>query len=114
MAGESLRKKYQEFLLHQVFGDMIGSLYPERSENRENVQEAAADGSTHNEQRKLEEAGDNHGRSGWTEEATEDGDWIVYRRGNGDRECKKEEEASFNVEQLYYESLNLIPGKVPH
>ncbi|VDN23030.1 unnamed protein product [Cylicostephanus goldi] len=147
MAGESLRKKYQEFLLHQVFGDMIGSLYPEhhenrrnvqeavdsenmgnvqeatgdfispnifiyekrgrfnfqflpvllvashaktigslypeRNENRGNVQEAAVDSENMgNVQEATAEGGENHGRTGWTEEATEDGDWIVYHRGN--------------------------------
>ncbi|VDM75512.1 unnamed protein product [Strongylus vulgaris] len=55
-------------------------------------------------------AEEKHGLVGWTEEDVEDGRWVVYNKG---KEVDKEK-VKHSREHSYYETLNLIPGKVPH
>ncbi|KAL6724702.1 hypothetical protein Aduo_019566 [Ancylostoma duodenale] len=117
MAGESLKKKFQDFLVEQVFGKAAKYLMPEQRAAQENEDKVK------DEAKILSK----DSCPGVTEMEAEDGTWVVYSKtalGGGDvkndgneaaGERSTEEAANHcEDERSYYRSLKLTPGKVPH
>ncbi|RCN40255.1 hypothetical protein ANCCAN_13786 [Ancylostoma caninum] len=117
MAGESLKKKFGDFLVEQVFGKAVKYIVPEQRAAREN-EDAVRD------EAKILAKGSIHGV---TEVEAEDGTWIMYSKtssgdgdvkndGNEEADERSTEEATIQCEdeRSYYRFLKLIPGKVPH
>ncbi|EYB99470.1 hypothetical protein Y032_0122g1064 [Ancylostoma ceylanicum] len=133
MAGESLKKKFQDFLVEQVFGKGAKYVVPDECATQKN--EDKIRGNTFFVSLKVSirtisgeaEIVTKDSCAGLTEEEAEDGTWILYRKstpGNGDVKNGKNEAADEHStdeaatrcegERSYYRSLNLTPGKVPH
>ncbi|RCN37717.1 hypothetical protein ANCCAN_16380 [Ancylostoma caninum] len=117
MAGESLKKKFEDFLVEKVFGKAAKYFVPEQRAAREN-EDAVKD-----EAKILAK----NSCPGVTEVEAEDGTWILYNKtspgdgdvkngGNEEADERSTEEATIQCEheRSYYRFLKLIPGKVPH